>query len=387
MRPIAERHLHSRVTRQVAQRRKLADTDEGPRPDSTVEALAKLARVVMLPVREGNAPNAAEAYREALAEWPDAAIVTHLAEVVEDAVTFKNDLGRAVVGSHVPGVEAGGGDHLLVRDADHDIVALELHALGGDGVDRGTDRRQICREVGAQLGRARGLLQQRRQRVGLELREHAQLHVGQRAHGERDPLRDEAVHELRPIDGEPQGDAPATGLGFDREWPRPERSEPRQDRSEPRPERSEARSERPAPRRREEPVHVNGSGESGIALEVLPPAKYTILPNTAGCYTADDAVRTLRLARELGITTIHVTHDREEAMVMADRIVILNAGRIEQQGPPEEVYNRPETPFVAKFMGAENAIELPARVSADRIEIPAGPNNCAQWLPAPVPGR
>ncbi len=65
---------------------------------------------------------------------------------------------------------------------------------------------------------------------------------------------------------------------------------------------------------------------------------------------------------------------------MADRIVILNAGRIEQEGPPEEVYNRPETPFVAKFMGAENAIEFPARLSADRIEIPAGPNHRAATL-------
>lgn len=81
------------------------------------------------------------------------------------------------------------------------------------------------------------------------------------------------------------------------------------------------------------------------------------------------------LQRRLGITAIHVTHDREEAMVMADRIVILNSGRIEQEGPPEEVYNGPVTPFVARFMGAENAIALPALISADRIEIAAGPHN------------
>ncbi|MDA4630861.1 ABC transporter ATP-binding protein, partial [Escherichia coli] len=47
------------------------------------------------------------------------------------------------------------------------------------------------------------------------------------------------------------------------------------------------------------------------------------------------------LQKRLGITAIHVTHDREEAMVMADRIVIMNAGRIEQQGTPEDVYNKP----------------------------------------------
>jgi ABC-type Fe3+/spermidine/putrescine transport system ATPase subunit len=86
------------------------------------------------------------------------------------------------------------------------------------------------------------------------------------------------------------------------------------------------------------------------------------------------------LQRRLGITAIHVTHDREEAMVMADRIVILNGGRIEQQGPPEEVYNAPATPFVARFMGAENAIELSATVSSDRIEIPAGEHHLAASL-------
>jgi ABC-type Fe3+/spermidine/putrescine transport system ATPase subunit len=67
-------------------------------------------------------------------------------------------------------------------------------------------------------------------------------------------------------------------------------------------------------------------------------------------------------------------------MVMADRIVILNAGRIEQEGAPEDVYNNPVTPFVARFMGAENAIELPAELTADRIEIPAGPHNAAATL-------
>jgi ABC-type Fe3+/spermidine/putrescine transport system ATPase subunit len=60
----------------------------------------------------------------------------------------------------------------------------------------------------------------------------------------------------------------------------------------------------------------------------------------------------------VGITAVHVTHDREEAMVMADRIVVLRDGEIEQEGTPEEVYHRPATPFVASFMGADNVIEL-----------------------------
>jgi ABC-type Fe3+/spermidine/putrescine transport system ATPase subunit len=86
------------------------------------------------------------------------------------------------------------------------------------------------------------------------------------------------------------------------------------------------------------------------------------------------------LQKRLGITAIHVTHDREEAMVMADRIVILNRGRIEQLGPPEDVYNRPSSPFVARFMGAENVVELTAEKTRDRVVIEAGDHNLpAAW--------
>jgi putative spermidine/putrescine transport system ATP-binding protein len=67
------------------------------------------------------------------------------------------------------------------------------------------------------------------------------------------------------------------------------------------------------------------------------------------------------LQQRLGITTVHVTHDRQEAMVMADRIVILNAGHIAQVGTPEEIYNRPVSPFVASFMGAANVVLLRLR--------------------------
>jgi ABC-type Fe3+/spermidine/putrescine transport system ATPase subunit len=83
------------------------------------------------------------------------------------------------------------------------------------------------------------------------------------------------------------------------------------------------------------------------------------------------------LQRDLGITTVHVTHDREEAMVMADRIAILDAGRIVQLGAPEEVYNRPNSPFVASFMGAGNAIKLPAEPNGHAVRIPEGPHNSA----------
>jgi len=69
-----------------------------------------------------------------------------------------------------------------------------------------------------------------------------------------------------------------------------------------------------------------------------------------------------RIQRELGVTTVYVTHDQEEAMVLADRVAIMNLGRIEQVGPPAEVYNRPVNRFVAQFLGTANLI--PARVTA-----------------------
>ncbi|NIZ08129.1 ABC transporter ATP-binding protein [Pseudooceanicola sp. HF7] len=67
------------------------------------------------------------------------------------------------------------------------------------------------------------------------------------------------------------------------------------------------------------------------------------------------------LQQRLGLTTILVTHDREEAMSMADRVVILNRGRIAQIGTPEQVYHRPADSYVARFMGATNS--LPAELS------------------------
>ena len=71
------------------------------------------------------------------------------------------------------------------------------------------------------------------------------------------------------------------------------------------------------------------------------------------------------LQRDLGVTTIMVTHDQEEAMTMADRIVVMRAGRIEQIGTPLEVYGQPANAFVASFIGEMNF--LPAQVRGDNI--------------------
>src|SRR2546423_13288512 len=64
-----------------------------------------------------------------------------------------------------------------------------------------------------------------------------------------------------------------------------------------------------------------------------------------------------RLHDEFHDTSIYVTHDQLEAMTMADRIVVMNAGGIEQVGTPEEVYDRPASRFVARFIGGSNGLE------------------------------
>ena len=65
-----------------------------------------------------------------------------------------------------------------------------------------------------------------------------------------------------------------------------------------------------------------------------------------------------RIQQELGITTVYVTHDQEEALSLSDRIVVMNAGRVEQIGPPFEIYNYPRTTFVASFIGQLNQLPV-----------------------------
>jgi spermidine/putrescine ABC transporter ATP-binding subunit len=78
------------------------------------------------------------------------------------------------------------------------------------------------------------------------------------------------------------------------------------------------------------------------------------------------------LQRRLGMTTLFVTHDQEEAMTMSDSIAVMQAGRIQQIGAPRDVYERPANAFVANFLGAANVIEgrLAGReADADRVEV------------------
>ncbi|HVL95247.1 MAG TPA: ABC transporter ATP-binding protein [Solirubrobacteraceae bacterium] len=64
-----------------------------------------------------------------------------------------------------------------------------------------------------------------------------------------------------------------------------------------------------------------------------------------------------RIQQEVGITFVHVTHDQEEAMTMADEIAVMNAGRVEQRGSASELYERPTTAFVANFLGTSNLLD------------------------------
>jgi spermidine/putrescine transport system ATP-binding protein len=65
-----------------------------------------------------------------------------------------------------------------------------------------------------------------------------------------------------------------------------------------------------------------------------------------------------RIQAELGTTFVYVTHDQEEALAMSDRIAVMNGGRVEQMGSPREIYEHPDTAFVADFIGSLNALEL-----------------------------
>jgi spermidine/putrescine transport system ATP-binding protein len=83
-----------------------------------------------------------------------------------------------------------------------------------------------------------------------------------------------------------------------------------------------------------------------------------------------------RIQREVGITFVYVTHDQEEALTMSDRIAVMNRGRVEQFGVPEEIYDRPSTSFVAGFIGVSNlmpaTVAVPGHVRLDSgVDVPA----------------
>jgi iron(III) transport system ATP-binding protein len=132
---------------------------------------------------------------------------------------------------------------------------------------------------------------------------------------------------------------------------------------------------------RKYPVQLSGGQQQRVALARALAMQPGLLLLDEPLSALDARVR-LRLRHEikslhrrLGITTIMVTHDQEEALTMADRIVVMNHGVIEQIGAPEEIYRRPTTPFVADFVGTMNFLDgvlsAPGRVALGASEIVA----------------
>ncbi|TKH06680.1 ABC transporter ATP-binding protein [Peribacillus simplex] len=82
-----------------------------------------------------------------------------------------------------------------------------------------------------------------------------------------------------------------------------------------------------------------------------------------------------RLQKEIGVTTIFVTHDQEEALSMSDRVVVMNAGKIEQISTPTEIYNHPKTEFVFQFIGKSNCFEgNVSAVDKRKVSVKIGPD-------------
>ena len=134
------------------------------------------------------------------------------------------------------------------------------------------------------------------------------------------------------------------------------------------------------------PAHLSGGQRQRVAIGraiVREPAVFLFdepLSNLDAKLRMQMRVELEGLHRELGATMIYVTHDQVEAMTMADRIVVLNAGRVEQVGPPMELYHRPRTLFVADFIGAPSMNILP--VTAEGGALRYG----ASAIPEAAPG-
>jgi iron(III) transport system ATP-binding protein len=124
---------------------------------------------------------------------------------------------------------------------------------------------------------------------------------------------------------------------------------------------------------RKYPAQLSGGQQQRVALaRALATSPALLLLDEP--LSALDALERVRLRQEIralqqkvGVTTVMVTHDQEEALAVADRIVVMNAGRIEQVGTPMEIYREPATPFVADFVGKANV--LPAKLRGGQLEV------------------
>jgi spermidine/putrescine transport system ATP-binding protein len=144
---------------------------------------------------------------------------------------------------------------------------------------------------------------------------------------------------------------------------------------------------------RRKPAQLSGGQQQRIALAraVVNRPSVLLLDEPLGALDLklrrQMQVELKRIQTEVGLTFVHVTHDQEEAMTMADTIAVMNAGRIEQLGSPTELYESPATTFVANFLGQSNLLpgrvggrsggDLLVDVRGRRVVVPAARNRCA----------
>ena len=135
------------------------------------------------------------------------------------------------------------------------------------------------------------------------------------------------------------------------------------------------------------PFELSGGQQQRVALAraLAPSPRMLLLDEPLSALDAKIRVslreQIREIQRELGITTVFVTHDQEEALSISDRIVVLNAGNVEQFGEPFDIYNRPATRFVATFVGTLNTLNATVADAASksvsignaRVTIPALP--------------
>jgi sulfate ABC transporter ATP-binding protein len=145
------------------------------------------------------------------------------------------------------------------------------------------------------------------------------------------------------------------------------------------------------------PAQLSGGQRQRVALAraLAVEPKLLLLDEPFGALDArvrKDLRRALRdLHRRMGLTSVFVTHDQEEALELADRVVVMNQGRIEQIGPPNELYHNPKTRFVAGFIGSPAMNFLPARVVnggsnlsirlSDKLSLPVPAERTARYKP------
>ena len=123
--------------------------------------------------------------------------------------------------------------------------------------------------------------------------------------------------------------------------------------------------------RQAQPAQLSGGQQQRVALAralVLRP-RVLLLDEPLGALDAklrkQLQLELRAVQREVGITFVYVTHDQEEALTMSDQIAVLAEGRVEQVGPPQEIYSAPATTFVAGFLGAANIFDADVLESAD----------------------